>query len=306
MEPSSMTAYELYLLVCGHWKRLALGLVLGVVAGLVAGAILPAYYRATVSLSPSRQLESSGGPLSSLGGQFGGLASLVGVTLGATGGGGIAATLETLRGQSFLVSFAKRRGLVVPMFAGRSWNPATGTWNIDRGIYDTVHQQWVGSVWRAHTTPTDGDIYRRMLKRFSVDEDRRSGIIRVVVESKSPELAAQWAVQLVRDLNDYLRARDSAEARKTIDYLREQVLATQVTEMQAIFYRLIEEQTKTLMLAKVRDDYALKVVDAPLVPDRPAWPRRGVLAFLGGLAGLALVFLALLTSRAMRKAQGHV
>ena len=64
-----------------------------------------------------------------------------------------------------------------------------------------------------------------------------------------------------------------AEARKTIGYLEQQIRGTKVLEMQGIFFRLIEEQTKTLMLAQVRDEYTLKIVDAPIVPDTPCAAR---------------------------------
>jgi hypothetical protein len=105
---------------------------------------------------------------------------------------------------------------------------------------------------------------------------------------------------MAADLNDYLRKQDSEEARRTLDYLQREISQTQVREMQNIFYRLIEEQTKTLMLARVRPEYALKVVDPPVVPDRPAWPSPLVTAAFGALAGAALTVLRLLRLRRSR------
>ena len=96
------------------------------------------------------------------------------------------------------------------------------------------------------------------------------------------------------------RRKDTDEARRTIGYLQEQIGSTPVNEMQAIFYRLIEEQTKTLMLSRVRDEYALKIVDPPLVPDRPAFPNRVLLAALAAIGGLAVALLSILLLPARR------
>ncbi len=290
-----MTLAELVRLCQFHWKRLLLGLLIGLGGGAAAGMVLPSWYRAEFVLAPAAELSQSAGGLASLASRFGGLASIAGVDLGATSTDRSAMTLETLRGHTFLVDFAKRRGLVIPLLAGQSYNPATKVWTVDQSIYDERTRQW---QWRGLLTkrkePTDFEIYKKFSKRVFIDEDRKSGMIRMAVEARSPQLAADWANLLVRDLNDYLRRKDTDEARRTIGYLQEQIGSTPVNEMQAIFYRLIEEQTKTLMLSRVRDEYALKIVDPPLVPDKPAFPNRVLLAALGALGALALALVTVL------------
>jgi uncharacterized protein involved in exopolysaccharide biosynthesis len=62
--------------------------------------------------------------------------------------------------------------------------------------------------------------------------------------------------------------------------------------MQTIFYQLIEEQTKTIMLANVRQDYVLEVIDPAIVPEEEAQPRRALICVLTTLLGgfLAVIF----------------
>ena len=293
-----MTLTEFLAQLRAHWGRLLVGAVAGTVVGAAVAFVLPSYYRAAVVLAPAADVSQGAGALSSLASRFGGIASIAGIDLGASGADRSAVTLETLRGHTFLVDFAKRRELVVPLFAGRSWDPATGKWDIDPGIYDVARKSWVKKAWLpGDPEPSDYRIYKRLSKQLYVDEDRRSGMIRVAIESRSPGASAVWVTNLVSDLNNYLRRKDIADARRTIGYLQEQIRATQVTEMQGIFFRLVEEQTKTLMLAQVRDEYALKVVDAPLVPDKPAQPNRVLLIALTALAGFALAAITIFLQR---------
>jgi hypothetical protein len=292
-----VTLGELVRMLRAHWVRLILGLVAGGVVGGAVASVLPSYYRAGVVLAPASDVTESSGSLGSLASRFGGLASLAGVNLGGAATDRSAVTLETLRGHTFLVDFAKRRGLVVPLFAGRSRDPTTGVWNIDPEVYDMTNKKWVRRGWSGSSRnpePSDIEIYRKLSKRLYVDEDRRSGMFRVAMESRSPTASAEWVSLLVADLNDYLRRKDVAEARKTIGYLEQQIRGTKVLEMQGIFFRLIEEQTKTLMLAQVRDEYALKIVDAPIVPDTPAQPNKILMVALAALAGFALAALSVL------------
>ena len=61
------------------------------------------------------------------------------------------------------------------------------------------------------------------------------------------------------------------------------------------FYRLIERQTKTVMLANVRDEYAFKVIDPALAPERPIWPKRRLTVALGMVLGAVIgVFITIL------------
>lgn len=276
-------------------------LVVGTLAGALAAWYLPSYFRAQMTLAPAADLASASGPggLGSLASQFGGVASLAGINLGASGTDRSTVTLETLRGQGFLVDFARRRGLVVPLFAARGVDPASGEILINGRVYDAATQQWHRSMlFNTRPEPTDSEVFRKMSRFFKVAQDRKTGIVTLTVDSRSPRYAFDWATMLVADLNDFLRQRDSEEAKITLRYLDKQIAETQVQDMRQIFYKLVEEQTKTLMLAQVRKEYALKVIDPALVPDRPVWPGKVATVAIGALGGLSLgLLLAMLFPR---------
>ena len=64
--------------------------------------------------------------------------------------------------------------------------------------------------------------------------------------------------------------------------------------MQTIFYQLIEEQTKTMMLTEVTEEYVLKTIDPPNVPDEKDGPKRALICVLGTMFGGVLSVLIVL------------
>jgi LPS O-antigen subunit length determinant protein (WzzB/FepE family) len=58
--------------------------------------------------------------------------------------------------------------------------------------------------------------------------------------------------------------------------------------VQHALYGLIESETKTLMLASARMDYAFTVIDPAVPPERKYSPRRSLIVLGGMLAGLAI------------------
>ena len=83
-------------------------------------------------------------------------------------------------------------------------------------------------------------------------------------------------------------AKDLNSANRTIAYLTKQLNSTSIADMQTIFYQLIEEQTKIIMLANVRQDYVLEVIDPAVVPEEEAKPHRILIIVIGALLGATL------------------
>jgi LPS O-antigen subunit length determinant protein (WzzB/FepE family) len=71
--------------------------------------------------------------------------------------------------------------------------------------------------------------------------------------------------------------------------------------MQNVFYQLIEEQTKSLMLAEVQDEFVFKTVDPAIVPEEKAGPKRALICVLATLLGGMLAVAIVLVRFAFRK-----
>ncbi len=86
----------------------------------------------------------------------------------------------------------------------------------------------------------------------------------------------------------YVQKQDREEAIKSINYLKEKINETNITDMQSVFYQLIEEQTKTLMLAEASDEYIFKTISPAKVSEEKAKPKRALIVILGFLLGFLL------------------
>jgi uncharacterized protein involved in exopolysaccharide biosynthesis len=265
------------------------------IASVIIALMLPNIYRSEALLAPAA--ESSGGGLSALAGQFGGLASMAGINLSDGATDPTVVAIETLKSRRFIKTFIANHNLLVPLMAADGWDATNDTLEIDNDIYDVDTQAWMRDVSAPlKPKPSDIEAYEFFMEDvLSVSQDKKSSLVTVSIDFYSPSLAKQWVDWLVTDLNDYMRAKDLNNAERTINYLTTQLNSTSIADMQTIFYQLIEEQTKTIMLANVRQDYVLEVIDPAVVPEEEAKPKRALICvlitFLGGILSVIFVLI---------------
>lgn len=264
------------------WSKKLIIAAISILVGACAAVISlmsPNIYRSEVLLAPAE--DSNAGALASLAGQFGGLASIAGVNIGRNGTSKVGVGLEVLKSRAFISSFIKGRDILVPLFAGKQWDPMSGELVYDPQIYNRDTQQWVSADESVTgQAPSDWKAFKAFSSMLNVNQQKDTGLITVSVDYVSPVLAQQWVSWLVKDVNDQLRQRDIEEANRSIEYLKQELDKTSVAGMQQIFYQLIEKQMQTIMLAKVRDQYVFKVVDPPIIPEEKISPKRALIVIL--------------------------
>ena len=86
-------------------------------------------------------------------------------------------------------------------------------------------------------------------------------------------------------VNKHMQARQVLKVSNNIEYLQRQIKKTSVSEMQAVFYTIIEEQMKSKMLAEANPDYAFVVVAPSMVPEQRSRPKRALICIFGTLMG---------------------
>jgi hypothetical protein len=183
-------------------------------------------------------------------------------------------SVAILRSRALALSFIKSNSLIPVLFAHR---------------WDAKHRRWKGKA------PTLGDAYKLFNDDvLEVNEDRRSGIVRLAIVWSDPVLASRWANGLVDMANEEMRARAIGEAERGIQFLQHEVDKTQVVETREVIYRLMETRINSIMLANARTEYAFRIID-PAVPSEPrdhVWPNRLLWtlapAFLGLFAAAAI------------------
>ncbi|MGR5487931.1 Wzz/FepE/Etk N-terminal domain-containing protein [Vibrio alfacsensis] len=284
----------------GKWIIIATTFVFAVGAVLYALS-LPNIYKSDALLAPAES--SSGGGLSKMAGQLGGLAALAGVNLGGGESSQTDLAVQVMKSRQFVEAFINKHDLLVPLMAAKDWDLANNKLILDEELYNPNTGEWLREPDGLRgATPTAQEAFEVFSKEvLSVSQDKESGLYTVSVKNYSPYIAQQWVNWLIEDINKVMRERTIAETSQNLAYLNTQLQKTAVADMQSTFYKLIEEQTKSLMLAEVQEEFIFKVVDPAVVPELKDGPKRALICVLGTLLGGMLGVAIVLVRFAFRK-----
>lgn len=262
-------------------------------AGVGYALYKPNIYQSSVLVAPAQE---DGGGISGLASQFGGLASLAGINLGGGGSNQTVIAKEVLQSRAFLTDFFNRHGMQIPLMALEGWQEKSGEWVYDRDKYNPETGNWLPDGDGGTYKPTDWEMVEAFrADHFSISEAKDTGMITVSVKHYSPVVAKQWAEKLIQDINEHMRKQDVEEAEARIAYLEQKLDETNIAGMQQVFYQLIENETRTVMLANAQKEYVFKTVDPAVVAEEKAEPKRALICviatLLGGMLGVFIVFI---------------
>jgi uncharacterized protein involved in exopolysaccharide biosynthesis len=226
-------------------------------------------YRSSAVLAPVEANQSKGG-LSSVLGQFGGLASLAGINID-TRDSRIEEVLAVLRSREFIGKFISDHNLL-PILFPEKWDPHSERW--------AVSEAKVPTPWRGYK-------YFRE-KVLNIERDKKSGLITVSIDWKDRDKAAAWTNEIVERANTEMRVRALDEAVAATRYLEKEREQTQLVETRAAINHLIESEIDKKMLATVTKEYVFRVVDRALPADVTdiLKPKKLLLVILGVVSGM--------------------
>lgn len=277
------------------WLILGAAFLFAAVAAVIT-LMIPNHYRTRAVLAPAADATSQ--VPRSLAAQF---SSLSGISLGGVGADATQVAMATLKSRSFLVSFVRRHGLEVPLIAAKGWDFESGTWILDRAIYDRETGKWLRepTVLRS-AEPTDGELFEKFADSLEVDHDRATNLVTLRLTSLSPVAARDWASFLIRDLNAEMRAKAKSEAAASIAFLQQEVSQTSIATIRDVLNGLIEEQYKARVLAEVRPNFAFSVIDEPILPEIKIFPNRTLICIAATFFGAAFSAFVILLLRVFR------
>ncbi|OUU38925.1 MAG: hypothetical protein CBC16_08180 [Verrucomicrobia bacterium TMED56] len=239
----------------------------------------PEVFKAETLLAPAQE-EKSGA--SSALGQFGGLAAMAGISIPSDSN--VEQVVATLNSRKFLRTYIEQNKLTPVLFDE---------------IWDADAQAWL--VPSAEDEPTVQKAIQSFKGCLSVDEDKKSGLITLSISWKEPEVAAQWANDLVKQLNVQLREQAIADSKKRVGYLEQELSKTTLQDMRAVLYNLLESEKQKAMLANVNEDFALEVIDPAVAPEVREKPKRKLIVALGGVCGGFLGIFAVFFAQFLQK-----
>ncbi len=262
------------------WKKRVFILGTSFLAAVLAAGVslmMPDIYRAEALLAPAGSKEGKNGISSVLGG-LGGLASLAGVSVG--GSSSVEENIAVLKSREFIWDFVKDEKLM-PILFEDAWDEEAGHWIAE----DKEDQPTLWDAWRLLIE--DGVL------QASIDKD--SGLVHVSIDWEDPDLASLWVNKLVQRINAYLREQAIAQSQEKLKYLNNELRKTVIEENRQALYELISAEQKQAMLANTQQDFAFRVVDPAVAPDKKIKPKRAIIviltAFVVGFLSIVFVFI---------------
>jgi uncharacterized protein involved in exopolysaccharide biosynthesis len=112
--------------------------------------------------------------------------------------------------------------------------------------------------------------------------------VTLTIKWRDAHTAAKWANDLVATTNDYLRGRAMEETDRNVAFLNEQALKTNVVEAKQAIYKILESEISKGMVARGSNEYAFKILDPAVAPDKPTSPDPPIWISAAAFAGLLL------------------
>jgi uncharacterized protein involved in exopolysaccharide biosynthesis len=156
---------------------------------------------------------------------------------------------------------------------GDAYDPATG--KVKPGML-----AFLSSGRKDPAPPGEWDAIRAAEDAKSVSINRKSGNLTISFESTSPEESTAILTQYLDEAKSRLQEEAFARAAKNKKFIEEQIGKTLDPLTRDRFYALLGQEVEREMMARNREQFGFRVIDAPRIPDRKFKPRRGLSAIV--------------------------
>ena len=228
---------------------------------------------------------------------FGSLASLTGVSLPTNADDKTKIAIEVLRSRQFFTLFNSKNNILVDLMATYDWDEGSNTLLIDDEVFDKSKGKWLRKPSPLRDSkPSNQEGHLAFMDIFSVSQNPKSGFISISINHYSPYIAQKWLELVIEEINNILREQQILQAESAIKYLEDEVLKTNVAQLQSGLYKLIESHTQKKAIARATPEYVFQTIDPPLVPEVKIKPRRSVICIMAALIGLIAATLSVLVN----------
>lgn len=266
-------------------KKLIVGIVVFFTLAIAAASLfMTNIYTSKAVLKPVSQKDGAS-RLSSLASQFGGLAGLAGIAMPGTAS---STEVVNLLKSNILKKKIIEKYALLPVLFPEQWDEEKKQWKKDNGSFSLNPLAFVGQLTAARQNaprkdpgiPDVWDGIRELDQIVTVNYNLKEDVITIAVNFRDPDMAAQIANYFIIALNDHMSEEAKRIAGVNKAYLEKQLQETQDSLVRQKIYNLIAEKIETMMMAEVKENFAFKILDPPMAPDKKSKPKRAVMVIV--------------------------
>ena len=288
---SELNWKSIYLVLINNFKLILLCSVFGAIIAGSYSLYVPDKYQSKIILAPVTQDEGSAVPNSYMS-----LASFAGVSLSTSGNSRISEATAIISSYKFFSEIFIDDKKIFELMAAKKWNkvnrnlefidPYSNVMNLTKTEREALIQDF--SLQEA---------YKKFTENFKVDIDKDNGFLTLSFLHISPDISKEWLNEIVSKLNETIKINEKDKATKAITYLNRQISKTGLTEVKQVLSQLVQEQTQTIMLAEVNEEYIFKVIEPAIAPEERNSPNRLYMVIFGILLGLSVSALTIFINK---------
>jgi len=230
--------------------------------------------------------------VSSSSGQLGGLASIAGIQVGGSSNKA-ALAIKTIESRDFLKHLLSFDGVFSSLVGIEEYNHETKEVIYKDGFSETSDMSTHNLLFL--------EVYKAYRGTINLSDDVKTGLVSLSVTSKSPKIAYDLSILIIRELNNVYRDEALEESTKALSYLNEKLSSTLQSEVRRSMSQVIESQLKNQMFANIRENYLLKPFDSAFIPDVKSGPFRSLICIVITLSGFFLAIIYVIASYFFKK-----
>lgn len=269
---------------------------------IIYALMLPNIYQSKATLMAVEQ--SSG--MSGMVGRYSEMAGLAGISLESKSGSKDQEAIARIKSFEFFSNNFLPNIKLENLMAVKKWNQASNTINYYASDFNSESRQWLRKAKPPRSNiPTSQEAYEEFIEIMSVNKDKKTNLVTLLVEHKSPFIAQQWVEIMINQIDQVMRDQDRQTATKSIEYLNSLAPTIINEDIKKALSALQQEQMKRLMMVEANDNYVFKVLDSPIAPELKSKPKRSLIVIWGTILGLVLSALGVLVFNYTRKSSDH-
>jgi uncharacterized protein involved in exopolysaccharide biosynthesis len=278
-EEQRINLWDCWQVIWKHKKMIAWIMGVTMVTVTVLTLSMTDIYRAKAVIIPVAPRDGSGGSSGGLGVLAQQLGGLPGISMPASS---TASEIVGLLNSNILREKIIRQYNLMPVLFYKRWDIKRQAWKAGNkiSIINSQSPNAISSVpvkdmlKNDPNVPDTWDALRLLDKMVGISRNSKENTITISVDFHDPELAARIVDYYLVTLTDYMSSEVKRVATSNRKYLEEQLGAATDPFIKQKIYNMIAQQIETGIMAEVKENFAFKVIDPPMAPDKIIKPER--------------------------------